>query len=127
MMLTRKIIIGLLSLTLIGGIGSLTQEASASTWHRSTITLPRNGWWSTVNRRATSNRAATNVRNPNYKVYSSVSYANGTHATGVQGHAAKSSTTKYHRHNTSGSNIRARFRSAYINQRTNRINLGWRP
>jgi len=126
MKLKKKFALGLLSLSLVGGFAALANEVSASTWYTSTITLPRNGWWTTVGRTATSNTALTNVTRPEYNVASRISYGNN-HDTTNKTHNSGQNTTHTHNHNVSGASINGQFRSSIINQRTNRVNLGWRP
>lgn len=43
------------------GFAGFVNEVSASTWHTSTITLPRNGWWTIVTIIATSNTVLANL------------------------------------------------------------------
>lgn len=126
MKLKKKITLGLLSLSLAGGFAGFVNEVSASTWYTSTITLPRNGWWTTVTRTATSDTALANVTRPTYNVASRVTYGKG-HTTSNKTHNAGQNTTHNHTHNVSGASLNGQFRSSIANQRTNRVNLGWRP
>lgn len=126
MKLKKKITLGLLSLSLVGGFAGFVNEVSASTWYTSAIILPRNGWWTTTTRTATSNTALANVTNPAYNVASRIRYGNGV-TTSNKTHNAGQNTTHEHYHNVTGASINGQFRNSIINQRTNRVNLGWRP
>lgn len=122
----QKISIGLLSLSLIGGFFGIANEVSASTFYHSTITLPRNGWWTTVDRVATSATATTKVNNPKYNVASRVRYGDGV-TTRETTHYANKYDSHSHYHNVKGAKINGQFRSSIINQFTNRVYLGWQP
>ena len=105
----------------------LSSQAYAA-WYYSEITLPRNGWWYSVVRIATSNRQQTIVRLPEYDVVSNIASTKDKdfHSTNKT-HKAGQAIIQDHYTGLDGEDIRAAFRSSIINQRTNRAELGWGP
>ncbi|HHT7143189.1 TPA: hypothetical protein ACTZ34_005146 [Bacillus cereus] len=96
-------------------------------WHASTITLPRNGWWTTVARTAEHNTQETRVERPKYDVVSNIKNTNGTFLSSNSTHDSGKDTKASHTTNAKGSKVKAAFRSSYINQNTNRVRLSWEP
>jgi len=116
----KGIIVAALGLMLVG------QTASAS-WHSSRITLPRNGWWYTTGRVSTSATQQMRVNRPTYDVVTAIARGNKTHLTANKTHRANADTTQNHTSNVRGSTTHGAFRSSVLNQKTNTVNLSWRP
>ncbi|MCL1990925.1 MAG: hypothetical protein FWG67_08565 [Defluviitaleaceae bacterium] len=124
----KGIVVALLGIALAGA--AVPVAASWDTragWHSSEITVPRNGWWTTTDRRATSNTQQARVNRPTYNVVSNIQNTNGRNLSSNQTHNSNQDITQSHNTSASGSMIRGAFRSSIINQRTNTINLSWRP
>lgn len=98
-----------------------------ATWYSATITLPRNGWWTTVERDSTRITQQTRVTQPSYNVVSNIANRNGVWLSSNRTHRANATTTHDHRTNVVGEKTKAGFRSSWANQRTNRVDLAWRP
>lgn len=97
-------------------------------WNSSTITLPRNGWWNSVDRAASGPTQQAKVTNPSYDVVSNVSNNSGTKLSSNKTHSSGKNTTVKH---SSGAKkedtLKGSFRSSVVNQKTNKVNLAWNP
>jgi len=105
----------------------MISSQALATWYESTITLPRNGWWYTVERTATKNTQSTRVKNPTYDVVSNITNTNKDKLSTNKTHAAGKDITQSHTTNAKGSKIHGAFRSSIINQFTNTVTLSWEP
>lgn len=111
-------------------IGILTCMLSSQVyaeWYSSPITLPRNGWWYTVARTATSNTQRTRVSNPKYDVVSNITKSNKELLSTNKTHNSGKTDIQSHYTGLNGASLRASFRSSIINQHTNKVNLAWEP
>ncbi|MCJ7841739.1 hypothetical protein MUB24_12690 [Lederbergia sp. NSJ-179] len=118
------------SLTLFALVSFVTIMLSSqvlATWYTSTITLPRNGWWYTVDRPATSNVQKTKVTNPTYDVVSNIVSLKNVQLSTNKTHKKNQNSIQNHNTGARGANVKAAFRSSLVNQHTNKVNLGWEP
>lgn len=65
-------------------------------WYTSTITLPRNGWWYTVERTATSNVQKTRVSKPKYDVVSNIASPRNVKLSSNKTHTKNKTITNTH-------------------------------
>ncbi len=96
-------------------------------WYTSTITLPRNGWWYTVDRTATSHVQKTKVTNPKYDVVSNIVSVRNVQLSSNKTHKKNKIVIHNHTTGAKGAKVKAAFRSSIVNQHTNRVALGWEP
>lgn len=107
---------------------SATPMAYAADWYSSTITLPRNDWWFSVQRKSTSSTQQTKVTKPTYDVVSNIARGNKDSSISTnQTHKSGQTDTRDHKTDVKGTNTRAKFRSSKVNQHTNTVKLAWRP
>lgn len=120
----------LLSFLATGVVSTIAIPVSANSYE-STITLPRSGWWSTVNRKANSSSARTYVNQNEVSIFARINNNAGTVATPVKEHKGLNSgvavSSNNHAHGVSGATIHAQFRTGTAEPRTQRIRLGWTP
>ncbi|MGG0822767.1 hypothetical protein ABE099_07790 [Paenibacillus turicensis] len=117
----------LLKFTIISVLSMLIASQALAAWYSSTITLPRNGWWYTVERQSTQNTQQTKVTKPKYDVVSNIVNTNNDQLSSNKTHASGKTITQSHTTNSKGSSIKGAFRSSVINQFTNTVNLSWEP
>ena len=127
----RKKVVSLASLAIMATM--VTWQAFAnpatriSSWHESTITLPRNGWWYTIDRKATESYQETKVTKPAYNVVSNIAGDNDDEKLSTnKTHRSGNTDIKTHQTNVKGKKVRGAFRSSIVNQFTNQVKLAWR-
>ncbi len=119
--------LGIMATMLTGQAFADSTPRISSTWNESTITLPRNGWWYTVKRKATDTYQETRVTNPTYNVVSNIAEStNDNKLSSNKTHRSGKTDIQTHQTNVKGKEIRGSFRSSVVNQFTNKVKLAWR-
>lgn len=105
-------------------------SASAATWYKKNVTLPRTGDWDTVGRKAVSNTQGTFVSKNSHKVYSWIE----VHATDKQvgpdrtwDGGEKHPHAQYHYTGLKGAKLHASFKTTWINYFTTTAHVEWAP
>lgn len=103
--------------------------ASAATWYKADITLPRTGQWNTTDRTAVSNTQGTYVSNNKYDVYSWIeNRMNGTRVGPTQyWEGGRSTGAQFHKTNMYGKDIHASFKTSAVNYFTTTAHVEWAP
>ncbi|MGE7920368.1 hypothetical protein ACQKM9_15725 [Viridibacillus sp. NPDC093762] len=101
-------------------------SAFAADWYGDTITLPRTGDWSTINRTAASDTQGTWVKKPTYDITSWIELKDGSRTGPIRywiGGAEQGA--QYHETSLKGATIHATFKSQ--TWYTNQVYLEWAP
>ncbi|MFD1068231.1 hypothetical protein [Oceanobacillus locisalsi] len=122
--MARKFVSG----TFLGLALLMIATPALAAWHDSTITLPRNGWWYSVERDASGGTQQARVNSPEYDVVSNIDNGAGSNLSTNRTHASGDNTTVDHNTGVNaGTTLRGAFRSSLVNQFTNTVDLGWNP
>ena len=115
-----------LALTLLFTLFAST--AIQASWFESRITLPRSGWWYTVQRESTMVTQRTRVTRNDYNVISNIARANDDNMlSSNQTHRSGQDDERDHRTDVVGANTCGAFRSSNVNIFTNQVTLAWQP